>query len=57
MRKLTFEQFGNDRLSRQERVELLGLIWDSLPDDAPFTPPASHIEELERRIAAADADP
>jgi putative addiction module component (TIGR02574 family) len=54
---LTLEQFGIDRLSPQERVELLGLIWDSLPDDPPLTPPASHIEELEQRIAAAGTDP
>jgi putative addiction module component (TIGR02574 family) len=54
---VTLEQFGIDRLSPQERVELIGLIWDSLPDDAPFTPPDWHLRELERRIAAADADP
>jgi putative addiction module component (TIGR02574 family) len=54
---LTLEQFGIDRLSPQERCELIGLIWDSLPDDAPFTPPEAHLRELERRVAAADADP
>jgi putative addiction module component (TIGR02574 family) len=54
---LTLEQFGIDRLSPQQRYELIGLIWDSLPDDVPFTPPAWHLRELERRIAAADADP
>jgi putative addiction module component (TIGR02574 family) len=36
---------------------LIGLIWDSLPDDAPYAPPDWHIQELERRIAAADANP
>lgn len=54
---LTLEQFGLDRLSPAQRVELIGLLWDSLPDDVPFSPPASHLRELERRIAAADADP
>ena len=54
---LTLEQFGIDRLSPQERFELIGLLWDSLPDDAPFTPPEWHLRELERRIAAADAEP
>jgi putative addiction module component (TIGR02574 family) len=54
---LTLEQFGIERLSPQQRVELIGLIWDSLPDDAPFTPPDWHLRALERRIAAADADP
>ncbi len=54
---LTLEQFGIDRLSPQQRWELIGLILDSLPGDAPFTPPDWHLRELERRIAAADADP
>jgi len=30
------------------------LLWDSLPDDAHFTPPEWHLRELEKRIAAAD---
>ena len=54
---MTLEQFGIDRLSPQERCELIALIWDSLPDDTPFTPPDWHLRELERRVAAADADP
>lgn len=54
---ISLEQFGIDRLTPQERYELIGLLWDSLPDDLPFTPPDWHIRELERRIAAADADP
>ncbi len=54
---LTLEQFGIDRLNPQERCELIDLLWDSLPHDTPFTPPAWHLRELERRIAAADANP
>ncbi len=54
---LTLQQFGIDQLSPQQRVELIGLIWDSLPDDVPLTPPDWHLGELERRAAAADADP
>jgi putative addiction module component (TIGR02574 family) len=54
---LTLEQFGIDCLSPQERWELIDLIWDSLPPDAPFAPPEWHLRELERRVAAADADP
>ncbi len=54
---LTLEQFGIDQLSPQQRLELIELIWDSLPDDAPFTPPDWHLRVLEQRIAAADADP
>lgn len=55
--EMTLEQFGIDRLSPQQRYELIALIWDSLPDDAPFAPPDWHLRELERRLAAADANP
>jgi len=54
---MDLEQFGIDRLGPDQRLELIGLIWDSLPDDAPFVPPEWHLRELERRLAAADADP
>jgi putative addiction module component (TIGR02574 family) len=54
---LTLEQFGIDRLNPQQRFELIGLIWDSLPSDARWTPPDWHLRELEQRTAAADADP
>lgn len=45
---MTLSQFGIDRLDAQQRVELIGLIWDSLPDDTPYPPPDWHIQELER---------
>jgi putative addiction module component (TIGR02574 family) len=54
---LTLEQFGIDRLNPQQRLELIDLIWDSLPDEVPVSPPDRHLRELERRIAAADANP
>lgn len=54
---LTLEQFGIDRLNAEERLELLRLLWDSLPENAVVPPPEWHLRELERRIAAADADP
>ena len=54
---LTLEQFGIDHLSPQQRLELIGLLWDSLPADVPLPPPESHLRELERRVAAADANP
>ena len=54
---LTLEQFGIDHLDAEQRLELIGLIWDSLPRDASFSPPDWHLEELERRIADADANP
>lgn len=54
---MTLEQFGIDRLGSGEKVELISLIWDSLPNDEPWVPPDWHLRELERRIAAGDADP
>lgn len=41
-----------------QRMELIGELWDSIPDSLDALPiPAWHREELERRLAAADADP
>jgi putative addiction module component (TIGR02574 family) len=54
---LTLEQFGIDRLSPDQRMELISLIWDSLPDNAPFTPPDWHLKILDERLAEADANP
>lgn len=54
---LSLEQFGIDRLDLEQRLELLGLLWDSIPDTTPFDPPEWHVRELERRVAAADANP
>jgi len=54
---MTLEQFGIDRLSPEERSELISLIWDSLPEGAISIPPDWHLRELEHRIVLADADP
>jgi putative addiction module component (TIGR02574 family) len=53
---VTLEQFGLDRLPPGERLELLELLWDSL-GEGTFSPPEWHLRELERRRAAAEADP
>jgi putative addiction module component (TIGR02574 family) len=53
---VTLEQFGLDRLPPEERLELLELLWDSL-GEGNFSPPEWHIRELEKRRAAAEADP
>jgi putative addiction module component (TIGR02574 family) len=53
---VTLEQFGLDRLPPEDRLELLELLWDSL-GEGTFSPPDWHIRELERRRAAAEADP
>lgn len=53
---VTLEQFGLDRLPPADRVELAELLWDS-PDGVPSPLPEWHVRELEKRRAAADADP
>jgi putative addiction module component (TIGR02574 family) len=53
---VTLEQFGLDRLTPDERLELLGLIWDSL-GEGNFSPPEWHLRELEQRRAEAEANP
>jgi len=45
-------------LTVEQRLELIGELWDSIPDSLSELPiPEWHREELERRLAAADADP
>ena len=53
---VTLEQFGLDHLPPEDRLELLALLWDSL-GDGTYSPPEWHIRELERRRAAAEANP
>lgn len=48
---------GIDRLSAEDRLRLIGEIWDSLSRAEQAQIVASHREELDRRIADADADP
>jgi putative addiction module component (TIGR02574 family) len=46
------------QLSVAERLDLISELWDSIPDSLEELPiPDWHREELERRLAAADADP
>jgi putative addiction module component (TIGR02574 family) len=54
----TLQKLGIDQLSIAERLELIGQIWDSLPEpEADLPLPDWHRHELERRRAAAEADP
>ncbi len=47
-----------DRLTVEQRLDLIGRLWDSLPDEAGASAmPEWHRQELERRLAAADAAP
>ncbi|HEY1068684.1 MAG TPA: addiction module protein [Pirellulales bacterium] len=50
-------ELGIDRLSREARLQLLGEIWDTLTPVAQEEIPEAHREELDRRLAAADANP
>ncbi len=48
----------NTPLTVEQRMELIGQLWDSIPDSVEALPvPEWHREELARRIAAADSDP
>ena len=51
---MTLEQLGMAQLSVEERLELIGLLWDSMPS----TPlPEWHLNELVRRREFAEAHP
>ena len=44
-------------LTVEQRLELIGELWDSIPDSLEALPvPQWHQEELDRRLAAADAN-
>jgi len=51
------EQLGIDRMSPAERLRLLDEIWDSLSPIHQTEIPQSHRDELDRRLAEADANP
>jgi putative addiction module component (TIGR02574 family) len=54
----TVNNLAIDQLSVEERLELMGRLWDSIPETPEDLPvPEWHRQELERRIQAADADP
>ena len=45
-------------LTVDQRIELIGELWDSIPDSIDAMPvPDWHREELDRRLTSADADP
>jgi putative addiction module component (TIGR02574 family) len=52
------QTLGIARLSVTERLDLIELIWDSLPETIePEDIPGWHLEELAARIRDADAKP
>jgi putative addiction module component (TIGR02574 family) len=47
-----------EQLSVAERLDLISTLWDSIPDSLEELPiPEWHREQLERRLASADANP
>ncbi len=55
---LTLSEKDIDELSIPQRLDLIGLLWDSIPDSLEALPvPEWHRQELARRLAEADAHP
>lgn len=45
-------------LTVQQRIELIGQLWDGIPDSIEALPvPDWHREELDRRLTSAEDDP
>ncbi|MDX1963000.1 MAG: addiction module protein [Pirellulales bacterium] len=55
--QLSLAQFGIEQLNPDQRLELIELIWDSLPETTRDNPPAWHLEVLQERLDEADAKP
>jgi len=52
------QQLDIERLNTSERLELIGLLWDSIVDaDVNAAIPEWHLRELEQRRAEAEANP
>lgn len=57
MREL-MQNLGIDPLNSQERLDLIGEIWDRLVDsDEPIVVPEWHQEILTQRLAAPETNP
>ena len=54
----TLESLGIDRLSVDDRIELAEAIWESVAAEGnEFALTASQEQDLQRRVAAHEADP
>jgi putative addiction module component (TIGR02574 family) len=50
--------FNVEHLNTSQKLDLISQIWDSLPNSTESIPiPEWHRQELEQRLAAADAAP
>ena len=55
---ITIKELGIDRLSAEDRLDLIEQIWESLPPLVqPGEVPDWHLAELVKRRAAVDAAP
>ncbi len=54
---VSLERFGIDQLPVADRLELLGLIWDSVAAERPPGLTDAQREDLRRRAAEDDASP
>ncbi len=55
---MTLHELGIDKLTVDERLDLIGQIWDSIVDsESPVVVPEHHRAELERRLAEVDESP
>jgi putative addiction module component (TIGR02574 family) len=54
----SFPDLDIHQLDPAQKLDLIGLLWDSLPETMESAPlPDWHRDELERRVASADASP
>jgi putative addiction module component (TIGR02574 family) len=53
---VTLEQFGLSNFSSADRMELVGLLWDSLEETERRTP-EWHLQVIAQRVAEANANP
>jgi putative addiction module component (TIGR02574 family) len=54
----TLQELGIDRLDVSTRLELIGLIWDSIVEgEESIETPEWHLRALEERRETADANP
>jgi putative addiction module component (TIGR02574 family) len=51
------KNLGIDRLSPEERLKLIGEIWDSLSPSDQTEIPEEHREQVDQRLDWADANP
>ena len=55
---ISAKSLGIDKLDIEERLQLIGEIWDSVSEEAGDLSLSPEMkEELDRRLAAADANP